>query len=144
MQELSNPPVRNMRHSTEFLIGQHSLFFAGLGQAFFYLHQFKPHLPVWFAGPFCLIPWALVFVLFFHERPLFSLRSIRWCWLYAVYWCALLTIMAEVVWILGYMPPPTAEHRVAADVVLQVFMNLCWLSFIPMIRDYKSNPQLWK
>ena len=144
MQELSNPPVRNKRYSMEFLIGQHSLFLAGLGQSFFYLHLLKPHLAPWVAGPFFLAPWAIVFVLFYHHRPLFSPYAIRRWWLFAAGWSALFTVIAEAIWILGYMPPPTAEHRVAADVVLQVFMNLCWLSFIPMIRDYKSNPQLWK
>ena len=143
MPKLSNPPVRNQRHSTEFLIGQHSLFIAGLGQSFFYLHQFKPHLPVWVASSFLLIPWGIVFVLFYHERPLFSPQSIRRCWLFAACGSALFTVMAEAIWLLGYMPPPTAEHRVAVDVLVQVLMNLGWLSFIPMIRDYNSNPNLW-
>jgi len=56
MPELSNPPVRNKRHSMEFLIGQHSLFIAGFGQAFFYVHQFKPHLPVFVALLLLAIP----------------------------------------------------------------------------------------
>ena len=144
MPESSNPPVRNQRHSTEFLIGQHSLFLAGLGQSFFYLHQFKPHLPVWVAVPFFMISWGVVFVLFFHERPLFPAQFIRRWWFGAACWSALFTVIAEAVWILGYMPPPTAEHRIAADVLVQVLMNLGWLSFIPMVRDYNSNPNLWK
>ena len=144
MPELTNPPVRNQRHSTEFLIGQHSLFLAGLGQSFFYLHQFKPHLPVWIAGPFFMISWGVVFVLFFHERPLFSAQFIRLWWLGAACWSALFTMNAEAIWILGYMPPPTADHRLAADVLVQVLMNLGWLSFIPMVRDYIHNPHLWK
>jgi hypothetical protein len=127
----------------EFLIGQHSLFIAGFGQSFFYLHQFKPYLPVWAAVSFLLISWAIVFFLFYHERPLFSPRFIRCWWLFAACWCALFTLMAEAIWILGYMPPPTAEHRVAADVMVQVLMNFCWLSFIPMVRDYRSNRNLW-
>jgi hypothetical protein len=127
----------------EFLIGQHSLFIAGFGQAFFYLHQFKPHLSVWVASPFLQIPWAIVFILFFHERPLFSPRTIRQWWFTAACGCALFTVVAEAIWILGYMPPPTADHRVAADVLVQVLMNLGWLSFIPMVRDYNSNPGLW-
>jgi hypothetical protein len=143
MPELSNPPVRNQRHSTEFLIGQHSLFLAGLGQSFFYLHQFKPNLPVWIATPILQIPWGLVFVLFYHERSLFSAHSIRRCWRFAAAASALFTIVAELIWILGYMPPPTADHRVQADVLVQIMMNLGWLSFIPMIRDYRTNPELW-
>jgi hypothetical protein len=143
MPELSNPPVRNQRHSFEFLVGQHSLFLAGLGQSFFYLHQFKPHLLVWIAGPFLLIPWAIIFILFFHERPLFPARSIRRWWFFVACWSALFTVIAEAVWVLGYMPPPTADHRVASDVLVQVLMNLGWLSFIPMIRDHNSYPNLW-
>ena len=144
MPASNNPPVRNQRHSTEFLIGQHSLFLAGLGQSFFYLHQFKPHLPVWSAVPFFLISWGVVFVLFFHERPLFPAPFIRRWWFGAACWSALFTVIAEAVWILGYMPPPAADHRLAADVLVQVLMNLGWLSFIPMIRDYNRNPHLWK
>ena len=128
----------------EFLIGQHSLFLAGLGQSFFYLHQFKPNLPVWIAGPFLLTPWAAVFILFYHDRPLLSRRSIRRCWLFAACVSALFTAIAEAIWILGFMPPPTADHRVAADVFVQVLMNLGWLSFVPMIRDHHNNPHLWK
>jgi hypothetical protein len=143
MPELSNPPVRNQRHSLEFLVGQHSLFLAGLGQSFFYLHQFKPQLSVWVAGPFLLTPWAIIFILFFHDRPLFSLKSIRRWWLFAACGSALFTVIAEAVWILGYMPPPTADHRLASDVLVQVLMNLGWLSFIPMVRDRNSYPNLW-
>ena len=143
MQELINPPVRNQRHSTEFIIGQHSLFLAALGQSFFYLHQFKPYLPVWAAVPFFMIPWGTVFVLFYHERPLFPAQFIRRWW-FRLAWCsALFTVVAEAIWLLGYMPPPTPEHRVAADVLVQVLMNLGWLSFIPMIRDHRNNPYLW-
>jgi len=144
MPNLSNPPVRNKRYSMEFLIGQHSLFIAEFGQSFFYLHQFKPHLSVWVASPFLQIPWAIVFILFFHDRPLVPPRSIRRWWLFAACGCALFTVVAEAVWILGYMPPPSADHRVAADVLVLVLMNLVWLSFIPMVRDYKSNPNLWQ
>jgi hypothetical protein len=144
MPELSNPPVRNKHYSTEFLIGQHSLFLAGMGQAFFYLHEFKPHLQVWVAAPFLLIPWSIVFVLFYHERPIFPTRVIRQWWFFAACFSAMFTVIAEVLWILGYIPPPTPEHRVAADVVVQFLMNLGWLSFIPMRRDYLLNPGLWK
>ena len=143
MPELSNPPVRNKRYSMEFLIGQHSLFLAALGQAFFYLHLFKPHLSVLAAGPFFQIPWAVVFILFYHERPFFSPQFIRRWWFSAACGSALFTVLAEAIWALGYMPPPTAGHRVAADVLVQVLMNLGWLSFIPMIRDHAHNPDLW-
>jgi len=127
----------------EFLIGQHSLFLAGLGQSFFYLHQFKPDLPVWVATPFLQISWGIVFILFFHDRPLFPPRTIRRWWLAAACGSALFTVIAEAIWLLGYMPPPTADHRVAADVLVQVLMNLGWLSFIPMVRDYNLHPDLW-
>ena len=143
LSELSNPPVRNQEHSTEFLIGQHSLFLAGLGQSFFYIHQFKPYLPVWVATPFLLVSWGIVFVLFYHDRPLFSPQSIRKWWMRAVCWSALFTLVAEAIWVLGYMPPPTPDHRIIADVFVQVLMNLGWLSFVPMVRDYKNHPELW-
>lgn len=143
MPELSNPPVRNQEHSTEFLVGQHSLFLAALGQSFFYIHQFKPWLPAWVATPVLLIPWSIVFVLFYHERSLFSPPAIRRWWLRAVGATAVLTLTAEAIWILGYMPPPTADHRLIADLFVQLLMNFGWLGFIPMIRDYHNYPGLW-
>jgi xanthine/uracil permease len=143
MPELTNPPVRNKQHSMEFLIGQHSLFLAGFGQSFFYLHQFKPYLPVWAATSFLLIPWAIVFILFYHDRPLLPPQSIRGWWLGSAGLCTLFTVIAEAIWALGLMPPPTPEHRIAADVLVQVLMNLAWLSFIPMIRDYRNHPNFW-
>ena len=127
----------------EFLIGQHSLFLAGMGQSFFYLHQFKPNLPVWIATPLLLVPWGIVFVLFYHERPPFTPQSIRKWWLRSAVGAALFTLVAEAIWILGLMAPPTPDHRVIADVLVQLLMNLGWLSFIPMIRDFKNNPNLW-
>lgn len=139
----ANPPIRNQHHSMEFLVGQHSLFLAGLGQSFFYLRLFKPHLPVWAAGPFFMLAWGVVFIIFYHERSLFPENSIRRCWFLAACWSAMFTVMAEAIWLLGWMPPPSAEHRVAADVLVQVLMNLGWLTFIPMIRDYNRNPNFW-
>ena len=143
MQALSNPPVRNKEHSTEFLVGQHSLFIAGFGQAFFYMHQFKPYLPAWIAAPVLFLPWSIVFVLFYHARPVFRPMTIRRWWLGAAVGCALFTVAAEMIWALGLMPPPTAEHRLAADVLVQILMNTVWLSFIPMIRDFRGHPELW-
>jgi hypothetical protein len=131
MPEFSNPPVRNKRHSTEFLIGQHSLFVAGLGLAFVYLHLLKPMLPVWVAGPFFLLPWSVVFILFYHERPLFAASLIRRWWLGAVAGCAFFTVLAEVV------------HRLVADIFVQAMMNCGWLSLIPIVRDYRNHPELW-
>ncbi len=129
----------------EFLIGQHSLFFAGLGQSFFYLHQFK----TWLSDlvPFALlaIPWGIVFVLFYRDPApaIFPPSTIRRWWLGSACVCASLTVIAEAIWALGLMPPPTPEHRIAADILVQCLMNACWLSFIPMIRDYRNNPELW-
>ena len=144
MPELSNPPVRNQRYSTEFVIGQHSLFMAALGQSFFYLHQFKPALPVGVAVPFFMISWGVVFVLFYHERPLFSPGLIRRWWFRAAAASAFFTLLAEAIWVLGLMPPPTADHKVLSDVLVLVLMNLGWLSFVPMARDYRNTPELWK
>jgi hypothetical protein len=144
MQESINPPIRNSRHSTEFLIGQHSLFLAGLGQGFFYVHQFAPHLPAGIAGPLLLLPWGIVFILFYHERPVFPVATIRRWWLRAAGLTAILTVVAELIWILGFMPPPGADHRIQADILVQVLLNLGWLSFVPMIRDHRNNPELWK
>ena len=144
MQESNNPSPQSKLATVEFIVGQHSLFFCAFGQAFFYLHQFKPYLPVWIAGPFFMLPWAMVFIIFFHDRPLFSPQFSRRCWLYAACGSALFTVIAEMVWISGNMPPPNIDHRVASDVFVQILMNLGWLSFLPMLHDYHRNPNLWK
>ena len=144
MPELSNPPVRNQRYSTEFIVGQHSLFMAALGQSFFYLHQFKPFLPVSVAVPFFMLSWGIVFILFYHERPIVPPQMIRRWWFRALMASAFFTVLEEATWVLGLMPPPTADHKVASDVLVQVLMNLGWLSFLPMVRDYRNNPELWK
>ena len=144
MQESTEHPINDHQHPTEFLVGQHSLFLAGLGQSFFYLHQFKPWLPAWVAGPIFLAPWGLVFVLCYHSQTLFGPETIRAWWLRAVCATAVFTIAAESIWVLGLMPPPTTDHKIASDVLVQVFMNLGWLSIIPLLRDYRNNPEYWK
>ena len=109
MQELSNPPVRNRRYSTEFLIGQHSLFLAAFwGSRFSIYTNSSPTLPVGVAVPFFMISWGIVFILFYHERPLFSPPLIRRWWFRAAGASALFTLIAEAIWLLGLMPPPTA------------------------------------
>jgi len=129
----------------EFLIGQHSLFIAGFGQAFFYVHQFKPHLPIFVAVLLLAIPWGIVLVLFYRDpAPIFfSPQTIRRWWRRCAGACTAFTVVAELIWVAGLMPPPTADHRVAADVLVQILMNFAWLSYIPMIRDYRNNPNLW-
>jgi hypothetical protein len=52
-----------------------------------------------------------------------------------------------LVWFLGYLPPITAKPPATPAVsvlIVQVLMNAGWLSFIPLVRDYHSNPHLWK
>ena len=76
MPASSEPSALRKLPALEFLVGKHSMFVAAMGQAFFYLHLFKPHLPVWVAGPFFMIPWGIMFVLFYHEKPLISPRTL--------------------------------------------------------------------
>jgi len=147
MQESSKTPATGKLFAIEFLVGQHSLFFGALGQAFFYVHQFKPYFPVWVAGPFFLIPWAAVFLLFFANRLLFPPRQTRRYWLYAVLWYTFLTVMAEIIWLGGYMPalmPKPPVTPLVSLLIIQIPMNLGWLSFIPIIHDYIRNPHLWQ
>jgi hypothetical protein len=129
--------------AAEFLAGQYSLFLGGFGLAFFYLHLLKPHLPVWIAGPFFQIPWAIVFVIFFTNRPFFSPRLCRRYWLLAVCWYALFTVSAEIIWILGYTPAMPAAHLALSIVMTQGLMSIGWLSFVPLVHDYLRNPDSW-
>lgn len=127
----------------EFLVGKHSLFVAAMGQSFFYLHLFKPHLPVWVAGPFFMIPWGIMFVLFYHEKPLISPRMLRGCWLFSVGSCAFFTVLAELIWLFGLVPPWAAANPIVSIVLLQVLMNSVWLGLIPMVHDFICNPHFW-
>jgi hypothetical protein len=136
-------PARSGPTANEFLVGQHSLFFAGLGQAFFYLHLLSPYLAVWVAGPLLLAPWGVVFVLFYEERTFVSPRFLRRTWLACVAWVAALTVLAEVLWALGCLPKTETIHWLASIVLVQLLMNLGWLSIVPLIRDYRHNPKLW-
>jgi len=139
-------PVHGSLSPAEFFIGQHSLFLGAGGQAFFYVHLFKPHFPVWIAMPFFLIPWITVFLIFFNHRSLFPSRQARHYWLYATYWYATLTVIAEIIWLLGYLPAPTPIPPVtpfASVMTFQVLMNIGWLSLVPLVHDYLRNPRLW-
>jgi hypothetical protein len=144
MQESNNTPVRQKLSAFEFIACQHSLFFAAGGQSFFFIHLLKPYLPVWAAVPFFMIPWAVIFVIFYADNPLFPPRDKRRYWLNAACWYAMLTVLAEIIWLLGYMPPLKAVHPERAMAVIQVLMNLGWLSFLPIIHDYVRNPRFWK
>ena len=109
------PPSAIQRYSTEFLIGQHSLFLAALlGKDFSMCTNLHPvaagRVGMAFVDNFT---WGIVFILFYHERPAFSraghsplvvARVLRDG--------AELTLIAEAIWILGFMPPPArSSHR---------------------------------
>ena len=146
MPESNDHPVHGNLSSAEFFIGQHSLFLGAAGQSFFYVHLFKPYFPVWIAMPFFLIPWITVFLIFYHHQPLFPPRQARHYWLYATYWYAALTVIAEIIWLLGYLPAPTPIPPVtpfASVMTFQVLMNIGWLSLVPLVHDYLRNPRLW-
>jgi hypothetical protein len=144
MPASNNSPVRQKLSALEFIVCQHSLFFAAGGQSFFYVHLLKPYLPVWAATPFFMVPWAVIFIIFYPSHSLFSPRETRRYWLNAASWYALFTILAEIIWFAGYMPPLKAVHPPLAMAVIQVLMNLGWLSFLPIIHDCRRNPRLWK
>ena len=138
-----HPSPRSASTAVEFLVGQHSLFFAGIGQAFFYLRLFGSSLPVWIAGPLFLMPWGIVFILFYEENPLFSSRILRWTWMACVVWTAALTVLAEALWALGFLPPTEKIRWVASVIFVQVLMNFCWLSIAPLVHDYRRNWRFW-
>ncbi len=135
--------ARKGLYAVEFILGQHSLFVGALGQAFFYLRLCKPFLAVWVAGPFFMIPWAVVFVLFYSDRMPFPPAFVRRWWLISLSWFALLTIAAELLWRLGYLPPTASDHALASVIFVQLLMNLGWLSWIPLIHNYLRNSKLW-
>jgi hypothetical protein len=146
MPASNDHPRQGFYPALEFAVGQHSLFVAALGQSMFYVHLFKPYLPVWAAVPFLLLPWITVFMIFFTNRPLFPPLQTRYYWLYAAFACNALTVIAEIIWLLGYMPalmpkPPVTPAE--ATVLIQVAMNLGWLSLVPLLHDYFRNRPLW-
>jgi hypothetical protein len=106
-----------------------ALFLGMMGQAGLSGAVLKPHLPVWIGAFLIIPPWLIVFVLAFFWRPILPPRPFRRCLVLAMCWIAVVTIIAEAWFLLGYMPPDSPKF---AGTIGRVLMHIGWLGFIPL------------
>ncbi len=94
---------------------------------------FKPHLPLIIATLIILLPWLLVFTITFTNQPLLPPSQFRVCIVFAACWFTVLTLVAETLYHLGYMPPDSPQY--ARD-LSRGLMHLGWLSLLYFIPAY--------
>ena len=111
------------------MVGYCSLLLGTMGQAACTGAALKPHLPVLVV----YLPFLTVFTITFFKRSLLPPRAFRFCVLFAMCWFALVTLVAEILFHLGYMPP---ESPTFGRTFSRILMHIGWLSFIPLIRLY--------
>jgi len=100
-----------------------------IGQCVLY-GRLPPGLPQWIMMSVLSPPWLLVFVISFCNRPPFGPRSFRRCFLLAMCWYALFTILSEALHFIFHPAPPW--HF--AFIVARVLMYGGLLGFIPLLR----------
>jgi hypothetical protein len=124
------------------IVGYFSLFIGVLGQAAFLSPVTKPHLPAIIAVMISLLPWLIVFTITFTKQSFLPPRPFRFCLLFAMCWFGSLTILAEILYHLGYMPPDSPSDAVTLS---RVLMHIGWLSLLFIvprciaISRYESN-----
>jgi hypothetical protein len=124
-------------------LGWGSLFIAIIGQMTVFSPLIgKDRLAIFFATVIFMVPWFIVFLLNFTNRPLFPpQKTFRW-WLFASCWYAALTIIGEILYFAGYLPIKTIHHTSEDYYIpraLHVLMFVGLLSFIPLIRYLKFH-----
>jgi hypothetical protein len=107
-----------------------ALFLGGAGQGAFLSPAIKPHVPAALTVFVVCVPWFLVFFLTFFKRPLVSPRGFCNCLIFAMAWFAAITIGAELLNAIGFVPPPNAAY---ARGMSRTLMHAGWLSFLPLI-----------
>jgi hypothetical protein len=110
-------------------IASYGLLIGAMGQFFFYKGTF-PHFPAWIVWGVLFVPWLTVFTISFCNRPLFGPRPFRLCLLVAMFWYALLSVVAEGINFLIHAP--VTGHVPFA--VARVLMYFGFLSFVVLIR----------
>jgi hypothetical protein len=115
------------------LVGYFSLFVGVLGQMLFLEPVTKPHLPGIIAVLISLFPGLVVFTVTFTKQRFLPPRPFRFCLVFAMCWFATLTIVAEILHHLGYMP---SNNR---DIQSRIFMHMGWLSLLFIVPLYVAT-----
>jgi hypothetical protein len=115
------------------IVGYFSLLIGVLGQAAFMSPVTKPHLPAIIAVMIFLLPWLIVFTITYTKQSFLPPRPYRFCLLFAMCWFAAVTIFAEILYHLGYMPPDSPSY---AGTLSRVLMHIGWLSLLFIIPRY--------
>jgi len=108
------------------------LFLGCIGQSALYGSAFDPigqKWMVWLISLFIFLPCILVYFLTFTNAPPLPPRPYRIVTIFSMFWFATLSIAAEILLLLGYMPPNSQEHAIT---ISRIIMHIGWISFIPM------------
>jgi hypothetical protein len=115
------------------IVGRTSLMFGVMGQTAFISPVIKRFLPLPFAVLILSLPILILFSITYLKQSILSPRQFRFCLLFALSWFAVLTVLAEVLCQLGYMPPDGPEY---GRTFARVLMHLGWLSTLDIIPLY--------
>jgi hypothetical protein len=121
---------RNTIFGIGSIVGYFSLFIGVLGQALFLEPVTKPHLPGIIAVLISLFPGLIVLTITFAKQRFLPPRPFRFCLLFAICWFATLTIIAEILYYLGFMPSDSREIQ------SRVLMHIGWLSLFFIVPLY--------
>jgi hypothetical protein len=112
-------------------IASWGLLAGAIGQADFYEHLF-PGIPKWILMAVLFVPWLMVYTISFCRQPPLGPRPFRYCLVFAMCWYAVVTLLAETLYL--FVHPATHEHF--SITLARVFMYSGALSFIVIVRAY--------
>jgi hypothetical protein len=118
------------------VVGYFSFFIGVLGQALFLEPVTMPHLPGIIAFMISLFPGLIVFTITFTKQRFLPPRPFRVCLLFAICWFAALTIIAEVLYHLGYME---TDGSVDPSIYFRILMHIGWLGLLFIIPLYVTT-----
>ncbi len=111
-----------------------ALLIGGIGQAILFGSLIPERLSLLLVLPF-MLPWIIIFFMNFSAASPFTYKMHRRITLVTILAWAAFTIVAEILWLAGLF----ARLDSTQIAVAQVFMNLGWLSFVPLWLMYKRG-----
>ncbi len=111
-----------------------ALLIGGIGQAMLFGSLIPERLSLLLVLPF-MLPWVIIFFINFSAVSPFTYKVHRRITVVTLLVWAAGTIVAEILWLAGLF----ARLDSTQIAVAQVFMNLGWLSFVPLWLMYKRG-----
>jgi hypothetical protein len=115
------------------IVGYFSLLVGVVGQACFLTPVVKLYLPAFIAVLIFMLPFLIVYTITFTRQSFLPPRKFGLCLLFAMCWFATITIVAEILYHLGCMPPDSPQN---ATTMGRVLMHVGWLSSLYLIPRY--------